>query len=75
MYNRGMELIMPEYTTDEAAAKLNLKSASTIRHAIRRGELVANKRGRDLFIEESELMRWAETHQPKPRKPYTKRNR
>jgi len=63
-----------EYTTKEAAKHLGLKSDSTLRHAIRDGKLAATKHGRDWFIGEEALEAWAKEHQPKPRKPYTKRS-
>lgn len=65
---------MPEYTTKEAMEQLGLKSDSTLRHAIRDGKLAATKRGRDWFISETALNEWQQEHQPKPRKPYTKRS-
>jgi excisionase family DNA binding protein len=60
-------------TTKQAAARLNLKSDSTIRHAIRDGELAASKPGHDWLVTIEELERWAREHKVKPRKPYTKR--
>lgn len=73
LYNQPQsEVTMPEYTTDEAAAKLGLNSTSTLRHAIRRQELRARKRGRDWFIDEQDLLAWAEAHQPKPRAKHKK---
>lgn len=63
---------MPEYTTEEAANLLKLNSPSTLRHAIRRQELRARKRGRDWSIDEQDLLAWFETYQPKARAKHKK---
>lgn len=54
-------------TTQQAAKRLKLNSASTLRHAIRRGELKAEKVGRDWMIDPADLDAWAKEHTPKPR--------
>ena len=42
-------------STQEAAKLLNVKDATTVRQAIRRGSLKAHKVGRDWFIEIEDL--------------------
>lgn len=46
------------YTTTEAAQKLNLSRARVLQF-IRENRLVATQRGRDYFIEKTELERFA----------------
>lgn len=46
------------YTSQQAAKKAKLKTASTIRYAILNGRLQATKVGRDWLIAAAELERW-----------------
>ena len=54
-------------TTSEAAAALGI-STSRVRHLISEGRLPAEKRGRDLFIRESDLKLVAVRHNGRPPK-------
>lgn len=48
---------MPDLTTTEAAERLKLTKRSVAR-LIKRGQIEAEKRGRDWFIEEAEIERY-----------------
>lgn len=48
---------MTEYTTPEAAALLGVQP-NTVTHYIKRGLLKAKKRGRDYWIEQTEVERY-----------------
>lgn len=56
-------------TTNEAAGRLNLKPKTVTRYIIR-GLIKAEKRGRDYWIEEDEIERYARTRREpgRPRK-------
>ena len=51
-------------TLTEAAARLGL-AASTLRHQYRNGKIKASKRGRDLWVSEREVERYAREHRGK----------
>lgn len=48
-------------TVNEAAARLDVAPVS-VRNAIARGKLAATKRGRDWWIEEADVDRYAKEH-------------
>ncbi len=64
-----MQATLDTLTTEEAARLLGVLP-STLRHAVRRGALLAEKRGRDLFLTRAEVERYGREHKPsgKPKK-------
>lgn len=69
-----MEVMNSMYTTREAAVILGVQPR-TVNQYIQRGQLTAEKRGRDLFISRDELMRFQQERpvvgwpKGKPRRP------
>lgn len=61
-------LIRDTYTTGEAAVLLGLRP-SAIRSAIRRGRIVAERRGRDYMIPLAELRAYELAHQGRVGRP------